>query len=76
MRELLQTTGGLIMMLLAATLFMFSATVALTPLSIYSCNKLADLHNTEGQYGFWTGCHIKIDNKWVHKDHLRYEQRD
>lgn len=58
-----ETIGGIILfVILVIGVYIFYAV---------SCHSRGDMLNYKAQYSIVSGCYLKKDGKWIHKDMLR-----
>lgn len=57
--------------LLVALVFLAVILLVLFAAKSYSCHKRADLMKLESQYGLFTGCMVRVDDRWAPLSYIR-----
>ena len=63
--------GVLIAILVFIILFSIVSVAVLLisyPLELYSCKQTSNAMNLDYKYGFWSGCLVQVDNRWIDID--------
>lgn len=74
MKTILGLVAVGVSIVIAFMLFVVAGVALFTPLAATSCNKLEPDTGIETKYKFWTGCLVKVNDRYIPLDNWRGER--
>jgi hypothetical protein len=72
MKDFLESVGVIILIVLVIVIVFVSISAIANPFLKISCNAETKDIGLPHRYGFWTGCQVQENSKWIPLDNWRY----